>query len=71
MVPAATAQPTTLIEYFAGRIVFNARPAEADFTDNCLVHRSRRGDILCVCINPMKALVERESSKACAGHERA
>ena len=31
-----------------GRIVFNAKPAEADFTDNCHVHRSRRDDMLCL-----------------------
>ena len=44
MVPAATAQTTTLINYFVGKIVFNAKPAEADFTDNYHVHRSRRGE---------------------------
>ena len=31
-----------------GRIVFNAKPAETDFTDNCHIHRSRRVKILCL-----------------------
>ena len=48
MVPAATDSLRRLSSISVGRIVFNAKPAEADFTDNCHVHRSRRGDILCL-----------------------